>query len=51
MKRTTFAKKSTAKAHRRELIKQRTKTRRANAPKKVRGLRLTVVWPDNVAPF
>ncbi len=38
-------------ARRRELIKQRTKTRKANRPKKVKGVRLTVVWPDDVAPF
>ncbi len=38
-------------AKRRELVKQRSKTRPAVRRNKRELLRLTVVWPDNIAPF
>jgi len=38
-------------AKRRELVKHRTKTRPAVKKKEPRGIRLTVVWPDDAAPF
>lgn len=40
-----------AEAKRRELIKGRTKTRPAVKRSKKEIFRLTVVWPDNIAPF
>ncbi len=40
-----------ATAHRRELVKQRSKTRPAVKRKSKEIFRLSVVWPDDIAPF